>query len=322
MNANEIAIKEYVNEKVAHEECETVFVSHEENPTAAAANKETALIQNELVMKDIMNNNEYWIGDTGATTHMTNNSEGIYNCAYPTESTQVVMGNGTKVNKEKIGTLIGQISSKNGTGEKIELQSVVVSSQAKFNFLSLTALMKVGWQMQGDANKLTLTRGRKQLVFDHKVKTPKGMLFVIKIKRATSQELATPSIDGTENESKQQQHQNKRRSKNNQKRQPQKFKKNMKRMNREGSKEIRRISRTTAHGIFGHINNDSVSESCAYLGYKIMRGSMDPCNHCREAKAQKEPITKISNRQPSTEPNELMFMDSATIKKPRKCTTI
>ena len=84
-----------VNVKVAHEECETVFVSHEENPTAAAANKETALLNNELRMKDIMNNNEYWIGDTGATNHMTNNSEGIYNCAYPTESTQVVMGNGT-----------------------------------------------------------------------------------------------------------------------------------------------------------------------------------------------------------------------------------
>ena len=71
--------------------------------------------------------------------------------------------------------------------------------------------------MQGDGNKLTLTKGRKQLVFDHKVKTPKGMLFVIKIKRATSQELATPSIDGTKIGSKQQQQQqNKRSNKNNQ----------------------------------------------------------------------------------------------------------
>ena len=49
---------------------------------------------------------------------------------------------------------------------------------------------------------------------------------------------------------------------------------------------------------------------------------MNPCNHCREAKAQKEPIAKVSDRKPSTKANELIFMDSATIKKPRKCTTI
>ena len=108
-----------------------------------------------------------------------------------------------------------------------------------------------------------------------------------------------------------------RKDKKNQKKQPQKSKKYMKKMNKKGSKEIRKISRTTAHGIFGHINNDSVSESCAYLGYKIIRGSMNPCNDCREANAQKEPITKVSNRKPSTEPNELMFMDSATVKKRR-----
>lgn len=81
---------------------ETAFVSHDDNPEAAAAKSETGLFSTELSMKDIMNNNKYWIGDTGATTHMINNSEGIYNCAYPTESTKVVMGNGTKVNKEKI----------------------------------------------------------------------------------------------------------------------------------------------------------------------------------------------------------------------------
>ena len=72
---------------------------------------------------------------------------------------------------------------------------MVVSSQAKFNLLSLTALMKVGWQLHGDTKNLVLTKDGKQLKFNHTVRTQKGMLFVIRIKRTLSEELATPGID-------------------------------------------------------------------------------------------------------------------------------
>ena len=78
----------------------------------------------------------------------------------------------------------------------------------------------------------------------------------------------------------------------------------------------------TAHGMYGHINNDSVLESCGYLGYEITKRADKTCHSCREAKAKKEPISKISDRQPSVMPNQLMFLDLSTVKKPRKCTTI
>ena len=52
-----------------------------------------------------------------------------------------------------------------GTKQGVELKSVVVSSQAKFNLLSLTALMNVGWQLQGDAKKLILAKDGKPLIF-------------------------------------------------------------------------------------------------------------------------------------------------------------
>lgn len=73
---------------------------------------------------------------------------------------------------------------------------------------------------------------------------------------------------------------------------------------------------------YGHINNDFVTESYIHLGYEIIRGSMDPCQSCREAKAKKEPIAKQSGRKPSLIPNQLIFLDLATVKKPRKCTTV
>ena len=42
----------------------------------------------QLTMDEISNSNEYWIGDTGATTHITSIPEGIYNCASPDGTSQ------------------------------------------------------------------------------------------------------------------------------------------------------------------------------------------------------------------------------------------
>ena len=57
--------------------------------------------------------------------------------------------------------------------------------------------------------------------------------------------------------------------------------------------------------MFGHINNDSVNESRSYLGYEVLRGTMNPCNSYRESKIKKEPIPKISERKPSIMPNHV-----------------
>ena len=51
------------------------------------------------------------------------------------------------------------------------------------------------WQLQGDAKKLILAEDGKLLIFNHTVRTHRCMLFVVRIKRALSEELATPGID-------------------------------------------------------------------------------------------------------------------------------
>ena len=94
------------------------------------------------------------------------------------------MGNGNKISKDKIGTLKGWIVDDNANSTtKIELGSVTVSSGAKFNLLSLTALMRLGWQLHGNKTSLILRKGNKQIKFQHQIKTEKGLLFVLRIKR-------------------------------------------------------------------------------------------------------------------------------------------
>ena len=88
--------------------------------------------------------------------------------------------------KQKIGN----------TTSRIELGSVIVSSGANF-LLSLTALMRLGWQLNGNKSSLILREGNKQNKFQHQVKTEYGLLFVLRIIRDKSDELANPSVEET-----------------------------------------------------------------------------------------------------------------------------
>ena len=106
------------------------------------------------------------------------------------------MGNGNKISKDKIGTLKGWIVDENTNATtRIELGSVTVSSGAKFNLLSLTALMRLGWQLHGNKTSLILRKGNKQIKFQHQIKTEKGLLFVLRIKWDIKDEMANPSIN-------------------------------------------------------------------------------------------------------------------------------
>ena len=95
-----------------------------------------------------------------------------YICTYPIEPTKVVMGNNKKKIEKKVRTQKWWIHHNEATAERIQIKSVVVSSQANFKMLSLAALMNIEWQLQGDNTRHTLTKNSRQLYFDHTVKTP------------------------------------------------------------------------------------------------------------------------------------------------------
>ena len=110
------------------------------------------------------------------------------------------------------------------------------------------------------------------------------MLFVIRIKRTLSTEVANPGIDEARKKykkvkktylkTKQQYKREKKLTKKNKERNNKQSKLNVHKRRRlrklvGSSKKLRKISIHTAHGMYGHINNDSVLESCSYLGYEI-----------------------------------------------------
>ena len=113
-------------------------------------------------MKDLYHR-DYWIADTGATTHLTFDSHGMVN-SKEQKDLKVVMGNGTEAVSTIVGNIPGLIVKKDGKkAHKAILQSVAYADAAKCNLFSLTYMMKKGWKMSGDDNGITITKDKVSL---------------------------------------------------------------------------------------------------------------------------------------------------------------
>ena len=80
------------------------------------------------------------------------------------------------------GELKGIVTDKNGNPKlRFTLKDVVFTPQSQFNLLSLTKLMREGWELRGSSHDLMLSKGNTNFNFDAIIKTPKGKLFCVNI---------------------------------------------------------------------------------------------------------------------------------------------
>ena len=65
----------------------------------------------------------------------------------------------------------------------------------KLNLFSVTKLLKEGWNLRGDSEKVILTSDNKTITFDIVIPTTKGLLFAMNMKCKTENEEApAPNI--------------------------------------------------------------------------------------------------------------------------------
>ena len=73
----------------------------------------------------------------------------------------MVVSNGEKVSKERIGTVKGSIVSNDGNYiEDVVITNVNVTPKTQCNLLSITPLMRDGWKLEGKGDTLSLTKGK------------------------------------------------------------------------------------------------------------------------------------------------------------------
>ena len=114
-----------------------------ENPSKNDENDQ-ALVSNEMTLSNI--GNDIFIGDSAATSHMTNNKTGVYELT-PIRGS-VMIGNGVSISCTHKGKLDVICKHRDGSMAK-ETWEVKTVPQLNHDLFSFTKAMKEGWQMNG-----------------------------------------------------------------------------------------------------------------------------------------------------------------------------
>jgi hypothetical protein len=134
----------------------------------------------------LLSDRNVWIGDTGATQHMTAYRDCMMNIKRATSEDRVTVGNGNVEKTKEIGDLPGVICDQNGNKlTKTILKDVAIVPSSKYNLFSLTKAMKDGWELIGRKNRLTLKKGGQEVVFDIEIPTPRGVIYAMYLERGS-----------------------------------------------------------------------------------------------------------------------------------------
>ena len=73
-----------------------------------------------------------------------------------------------------------------------------------------------------------------------------------------------------------------------------------------------------AHALLGHRDEDSTRNTAKHLGWRITRGTLDPCVHCAKAKAKQRRTVKSSESEnKATKPGGRVFLDLSKVTVPK-----
>jgi len=132
-----------------------------------------------------------WLADSGASSHMTNSDDGMFNI-HMQEST-VTIGNGTSLKVTKIGDL--KVTFRNEEGLQIfTLQKVKYIPDLCVKLLSIPVALKEGFQIGNKGLHLYLQKGKFLLLFDTLFQTKSSAICGIQLEPWTP-EYANPALE-------------------------------------------------------------------------------------------------------------------------------
>ena len=221
---------------------------HDDNETA------NVMTGSKLTLRELTEDDELWIGDTGASKHLTKTNKGLVAVRPANNNESFTMGNGQTAKAREVGTLIGTIK-----GKKVKLTEVSYTPEAKFNLCSITSMMKKGWTMQGDTEAITLTfksgNATSTIKFDVKVKTASSVLYCARIKLDRENEVA--AIQASEDETK--------------------------------NGAWKRVSNINIlHQELGHMNHSECRAIARHVGIELNRKPTITCEACAQAKSRRK----------------------------------
>ena len=121
-----------------------------------------------------------WMGDTGASFHMTNLDDGMFETTYINK--QVKVGNSKKMTATKIGKWRSVIEQKDGTKKNIILNKVELVAELCTNLFSIRSLLEEKCNLSNKGPIISLSKNNFKLLLDRLFLTKDCFIMVINIK--------------------------------------------------------------------------------------------------------------------------------------------
>jgi len=99
---------------------------------------------------------EKWIGDMGASVHMTNSQVGLVNIRH--EHTEIKLGDGKYVESSLSGDKLVIVKQDDGREIKLVLKNCKYVPTLFTNLLSLTKVLESGWELKSDETDIILQK--------------------------------------------------------------------------------------------------------------------------------------------------------------------
>ena len=232
---------------------EQCFKKQRDEKKPAGQNREIAemvIMAAEDISEDVSKN--IFIADSGATSHMRNSTQGMYELKDYVVDVRV--GNSSKMQSLKKGKFQGMVTQKDGTTSSIIMQDVLYVPDLWVNLLSITkAISCPNVHLAGKENIISLQTGQDVLTFDHKLTNGSGTgwlwgVQIIPIDMETGEEIAYVSLESQ--------------------------------------------SYSYVHGILGHPNERVTKATAKKLGIRIKDSPHTICIDCATSKAKRKNISR------------------------------
>ena len=216
-----------------------------------------------------------FIADTGASTHMVNSDDGMFDCKEICEP--VMMCNGKKIIATKIGKARMTALQVDGTTTDVVLHGVKYVPGLNMNLFSVLRSIELGWNISNDKRHLKISRDKMTLRFDREHFTKNGKLVGINLVprlRPSSGEVALSA--------------------------------------EEEPKPTKSWNINRLHQVFNHGNEESLRKTAKAYNWKVT-GKMDVCIECQESNIRQKAVAKMTETK-SDKAGERIFIDTTSIK--------
>ena len=115
-----------------------------------------------------------WIGDSGASCHMTNDDTGMEEIRHIEE--EITIGNGKPMKATKVGRVKVELVQKDGTTRQFTMENVKYVPELYCKLFSLTTALDKGFQIGNVGRVINLRKGNFQIAFDKVFETKTGFI--------------------------------------------------------------------------------------------------------------------------------------------------